>query len=489
VFEYDAKMAAYLRSTGRADVADLADAIAKELRDDDEVIAGPAYYFDQVIEINLSELEPHLNGPFTPDLAVPVSKMKDVVKEKGYPDNVTVGLIGSCTNSSYEDIDRAASLAKQVVVKGLKAKAQFTITPGSEQVRATIEQNGQLEALQAMGGVILANACGPCIGMWKRMDIKIGDRNSIVTSFNRNFAKRNDGNPETYAFVASPELTTALAIAGSLSFNPLTDTLTNESGEQVKLDSPSGDELPKNGFTGSDSGFIPPAVDGSAVEVKVSPTSDRLQLLAPFEPWDGNDFEDMPVLLKAKGKCTTDHISMAGPWLKYRGHLDNISNNMFIGAINAYSGEAGKVKNVFNGEVKSVPEVAREYKAKGVSWVVVGDENYGEGSSREHAALEPRFLGGKAIIVKSFARIHETNLKKQGMLPLTFANPADYDKIKEDDRVSLKGLKDFAPGKPFTLIVKHDDGTTDEIPLNHTFNERQFEWFKAGSALNLIARG
>lgn len=488
VFPYDAKMAAYLTSTGREDVARIADELCHELNDDPEVVKDPAKYFDQVIEINLTELEPHVNGPFTPDLAWPISKLKEAVKEKGYPDKISVALIGSCTNSSYEDIDRSASLAKQAVAKGLKTKAQFTITPGSEQVRATIERDGQLKQLEDIGGVILANACGPCIGMWKRMDMKMGEKNTIVTSFNRNFAKRNDGNPETLAFVASPEITTAFAIAGSLSFNPLTDELVNEKGEKVKLDPPTGIELPTKGFDGGESGYIAPAEDGAKVEVKVSPSSDRLQLLVPFAPWEGKDLEDMTVLLKAKGKCTTDHISMAGPWLKYRGHLDNISNNMFIGAINAYSGEAGKVKNFFTGETKSVPEVARDYKARGQNWVVVGDENYGEGSSREHAALEPRFLGGRVIIVKSFARIHETNLKKQGMLPLTFANPADYDKIREDDKVSLKGLTEFAPGKQVTLIVKHSDGKTDEIKLNHTFNERQFDWFRAGSALNLIAK-
>lgn len=488
VFPYDAKMAAYLTSTGREDVARIADELCHELNDDPEVVKDPAKYFDQVIEINLTELEPHVNGPFTPDLAWPISKLKEAVKEKGYPDKISVALIGSCTNSSYEDIDRSASLAKQAVAKGLKTKAQFTITPGSEQVRATIERDGQLKQLEDIGGVILANACGPCIGMWKRMDMKMGEKNTIVTSFNRNFAKRNDGNPETLAFVASPEITTAFAIAGSLSFNPLTDELVNEKGEKVKLDPPTGIELPTKGFDGGESGYIAPAEDGAKVEVKVSPSSDRLQLLVPFAPWEGKDLEDMTVLLKAKGKCTTDHISMAGPWLKYRGHLDNISNNMFIGAINAYSGEAGKVKNFFTGETKSVPEVARDYKARGQNWVVVGDENYGEGSSREHAALEPRFLGGRVIIVKSFARIHETNLKKQGMLPLTFANPADYDKIREDDKVSLKGLTEFAPGKQVTLIVKHSEGKTDEIKLNHTFNERQFDWFRAGSALNLIAK-
>lgn len=487
VFAFDEKMASYLRATNRADVAALAEGLADVLQDDDDVAVNPEKYFDQIIEIDLDTLEPHINGPLTPDLAWPISKMKEAVQEKGYPDKISVALIGSCTNSSYEDIDRAASIAKLAKENGLKSKAQFTITPGSEKVRATIERDGQLKALEDIGGVILANACGPCIGMWKRMDIKTGEKNTIVTSFNRNFAKRNDGNPETMAFVASPEITTALAIAGSLSFNPLTDTLTNEKGEQVKLVAPVGEELPVSGFAEGAEGFIPPAEDGSRVEVIVSPSSDRLQLLEPFKPWDGNDLEDMAILLKAKGKCTTDHISMAGPWLKYRGHLDNISNNLFLGAINYYTGEAGKVKNIFTGEYKSTPEVAREYKAKGQPWVVIGDENYGEGSSREHAALEPRHLGGRAIIVKSFARIHETNLKKQGMLPLTFADPSDYDKIREDDIVSLKGLKDFSPEKQLTLVIKHKDGTSEEIKLNHTFNERQFEWFKAGSALNLIA--
>ncbi len=488
VFPFDEKMAAYLRITNRADVTALAEGLADVLVADKEVYENPEKYFDQVIEINLSELEPHLNGPFTPDKAVPISKMKEAVIENNYPDKLSVALIGSCTNSSYEDIDRAASIAKQALSKGLKAKSQFTITPGSEQVRATIERDGQLKTLSDFGGVILANACGPCIGMWKRMDIKTGDRNTIVTSFSRNFAKRNDGNPETLAFVASPELTTALAIAGSVSFNPVTDELVNEKGEKVKLDPPKGEELPPRGFDRGEEGFVPPAKDGSSVNVIVDPKSERLQLLKPFEPWNGKDYVDLPVLLKAKGKCTTDHISMAGPWLRFRGHLDNISNNMFIGAINAYTGEAGKVKNVFTGEYKSTPEVAREYKAKGQGWAVVGDENYGEGSSREHAAMEPRFLGGKAIIVKSFARIHETNLKKQGMLPLTFANPADYDKIQEDDKVSILGLTDLTPEKQLTLVIKHIDGSEDKAMLNHTFNKAQIKWFKAGSALNLIAQ-
>jgi aconitate hydratase len=486
VFPFDERMAAYLRITNRADVAALAESNADELCADEDVLKNPDKFYDQVIEINLSELEPHLNGPFTPDKAWPISKMKEAVKENNYPDNIKVALIGSCTNSSYEDIDRATSIAKQALEKGLKAKSQFTITPGSEQVRATIERDGHLSTLTDFGGLILANACGPCIGMWKRMDIKTGERNTIVTSFNRNFAKRNDGNPETLAFVASPELTTALAIAGRLSFNPLTDELENEKGEKVKLDPPTGEELPPKGFDKGESGYIPPAKEGADVEVVVKPDSERLQLLEPFEPWDEKDFEDLPVLLKAKGKCTTDHISMAGPWLRYRGHLDNISNNMFLGAINIFTGDAGKTKNIFTDEYKSVPEVARAYKKYRHGWVVIGDENYGEGSSREHAAMEPRFLGGKAIIVRSFARIHETNLKKQGMLPLTFADPKDYDKIQEEDKITLK-ISDLAPEKPVKMIMKHKDGSIDEALLNHTMNEAQIKWFKAGSALNLIA--
>ncbi len=488
VFPFDEKMSAYLRITNRADVAALAEGLQDELSADKEVLENPEKFFDQVIELNLSELEPHLNGPFTPDKAWPISKMKEAVKENNYPDTIKVALIGSCTNSSYEDIDRSASIARQAMAKGLKSKSQFTVTPGSEQVRATIERDGQLKTLSDFGGLILANACGPCIGMWKRMDIKTGEKNTIVTSFNRNFAKRNDGNPETLAFVASPELTTALAIAGSLSFNPLTDELENEKGEKVKLDPPTGEELPSKGFDSGENGYIAPAKDGSNVEIKVNPDSERLQLLTPFKPWDGKDLEDLPVLLKAKGKCTTDHISMAGPWLRFRGHLDNISNNMFIGAINYFTGETGKVKNIYTGEYKSVPEAARDYKRHGHDWVVVGDENYGEGSSREHAAMEPRHLGGRAIIVRSFARIHETNLKKQGMLPLTFANPADYDKIKEDDKVSIIGLTELAPNKQLKLIIKHENGSKDEALLNHSMNETQIKWFKAGSALNLIAR-
>lgn len=487
LFPFDKKMASYLRRTKRSDVAELAEANADQLKADPEVYESPEKYYDKVIEIDLTHLEPHINGPFTPDLAWPISKMKEAVKEKGYPDKLSVALIGSCTNSSYEDIDRAANIAKQALRKGLKAKSQFTITPGSEQVRATIERDGQLKTLTRLGGVVLANACGPCIGMWKRMDIESGERNTIVTSFNRNFAKRNDGNPETLAFVASPEITTALAIAGKLTFNPLTDEITNDKGKKVKLNPPEGDELPKNGFKKGKKGFVEPAKNGHKVDVKVSPESKRLQLLEKFIKWNGKDYEDLPLLLKAKGKCTTDHISMAGPWLKYRGHLDNISNNMFLGAINAFTGKPGETKNLFSGEYKQVNEVAREYKADGIGWVVVGDENYGEGSSREHAAMEPRHLGGKAIIVKSFARIHETNLKKQGMLPLTFAHPSDYYKIEEDDKLSITGLTEFAPGKQVKLLIKHKNGKVDEAMLNHTFNKNQIGWFKAGSALNLIA--
>jgi aconitate hydratase len=398
-----------------------------------------------------------------------------------------VALIGSCTNSSYEDIQRSASVARQALGKGLKVRSEFTITPGSEQVRATIERDGLLKALTDIGGVVLANACGPCIGQWKRHDVKRGDRNSIVTSFNRNFAGRNDANPDTHAFVASPEIVTAFALSGKLTFNPMTDALVNEQGELVRLDSPTGDELPRKGFVQGRRGYLAPAKDGSRIRVNVSPKSDRLQVLQAFPAWDGKDIIDLPVLVKAKGKCTTDHISPAGKWLKYRGHLDNISDNMFSGAVNAFSGEPGIGKNVQTAVQKEFSAVAREYKAQGLGWVVVGDENYGEGSSREHAAMEPRWLGGKAIIVKSFARIHETNLKKQGMLPLVFVDPADYDKVREDDRVSITGLTAFAQGVPLGMTLKHGDGSVDECVLNHSFNENQIEWFKAGSALNLIA--
>lgn len=485
-FGYDESMARYLESTGRAEVAALANGIKEHLTGDPEVYANPEQYFDQVIEINLSELEPHLNGPFTPDLATPISKMKEEAAKNNWPTKVEVGLIGSCTNSSYEDISRAASLAKQAVDKGLKPKAEFSITPGSEQVRYTIERDGFIKIFDQIGATVYANACGPCIGMWARVGAEKKEKNTIVHSFNRNFQSRNDGNPNTLAFVASPELTTALAIAGDLTFNPLTDTLTNEKGEQVKLDPPTGDELPKTGFAVEDAGFQAPAEDGSAVQVNVSPESERLQLLAPFASWDGQNITGARVLIKAKGKCTTDHISMAGPWLRYRGHLDNIANNTLIGATNFFNGEQNKVKNHITGEYGEVPAVQRAYKAAGVPTIVVGDMNYGEGSSREHAAMQPRHLGVRAILVKSFARIHETNLKKQGMLALTFANDADYDKIQENDVINFTDLTDFAPEKQLHLELVHDNGTKDIIAVNHTYNAQQIEWFKAGGALNLI---
>jgi aconitate hydratase len=482
VFPFNHRMSQYLRATSRVALAELAEAFAENLKADE----GCAY--DQVIEINLSELEPHINGPFTPDLAWPLSQFAAAVKEKGYPAELKVGLIGSCTNSSYEDMERAASIAKQALAHGLTCKAAFTISPGSEQIRATIQRDGQMEVFTKVGGVVMANACGPCIGQWKRHDVQKGDRNSIITSFNRNFAARADSNPETHAFVASPEIVTALAIAGSLTFNPMTDELLGADGATFKLQPPSGDQLPRKAFDPGANTYQAPAADGSRVSVIVDPASSRLQLLAPFKPWEGTDLTDMPILIKAKGKCTTDHISMAGPWLKFRGHLDNISNNLLIGAINFANGHANTVKNQLTGEYGAVPATARAYKAAGKGWVVIGDENYGEGSSREHAAMEPRFLGGRAIIVKSFARIHETNLKKQGMLPLTFANPADYDKLQEDDRVSILGLTDFQPGVPLTLVAKHKDGGEDRITLNHTYNEQQIGWFKAGSALNLMGQ-
>lgn len=486
IFGYDVKMADYLRGTDRADVATLADAVAHHLTGDAEVYANPELYFDQVIEINLSELEPHINGPFTPDLAWPLSKFAAAVKEGGWPAKLEVGLIGSCTNSSYEDISRAASIAQQAIDKGLIAKAEYTITPGSEQVRYTVDRDGYLKIFEQMGGVVLANACGPCIGQWARHGAEKQEKNSIITSFNRNFAKRADGNPNTHSFVASPEMVTAFAIAGDLTFNPMTDTLTNNKGEQVKLDEPQGIELPIKGFAVEDAGFQAPAADGSAVQVLVSETSDRLQLLAPFSAWEGSDIKGLKLLIKAKGKCTTDHISMAGPWLKFRGHLDNISNNMLIGAINFFNEKADTVKNQLTGEYGAVPATQRAYKAAGIGTIVVGDENYGEGSSREHAAMEPRHLGVRAILVKSFARIHETNLKKQGMLALTFANNADYDKVQENDQIDIVGLTSFAPGASLTVVLNHADGTKDEFSVNHTYNQQQIEWFKAGGALNII---
>lgn len=487
-FGYDDSMERYLRATGRAEIADMANGIREHLTADADVYANPEKYFDQVIEINLSELEPHLNGPFTPDLATPVSKMKEAAAANGWPTKVEVGLIGSCTNSSYEDISRAVSLARQVADKNLKTKAEFTITPGSEQVRYTIERDGFLDVFDKIGATVFANACGPCIGMWDRMGAEKQEKNTIVHSFNRNFAKRADGNPNTFAFVASPELVTALAIAGDLTFNPLTDTLVNENGEQVKLDPPSGDELPAKGFDVEDAGYQAPAADGSSVQVKVSPTSNRLQLLDPFAAWEGTDLKGMRLLIKAKGKCTTDHISMAGPWLKFRGHLDNISNNLLIGAINAFNDKANEVRNQLSGEYGAVPATQRAYKAAGIGTLVVGDENYGEGSSREHAAMQPRHLGVRAVLVKSFARIHETNLKKQGMLALTFANKEDYDKIRENDTIDIIGLTSFAPGQPLQVVLHHEDGSSDTIVVNHSYNEQQIEWFKAGGALNIIRR-
>jgi len=486
IFAYDKKMKIYLEGTERADIAAEADKVAKYLRADDEVYADPAKYFDQLIEIDLSTLEPHINGPFTPDAAWPISQFAKAVKEKGWPEKLDVGLIGSCTNSSYEDITRAASIAQQATTKKLKAKSEFTITPGSELIRFTTERDGLLKIFDEMGGVVLANACGPCIGQWARHTSDPTKKNSIITSFNRNFAKRNDGNPNTHAFVASPEIVTALAIAGHLSFNPLTDTLTNEEGKQVKLDEPKGIEMPVKGFAVEDAGYEAPAEDGDKVQVKVDVKSDRLQLLDPFPAWDGKDLKGLKLLIKAKGKCTTDHISMAGPWLKYRGHLDNISNNMLIGANNFFNEQTNKVKNQLTGEYGEVPATARAYKAKGIGSIVVGDENYGEGSSREHAAMEPRFLGVRVILVKSFARIHETNLKKQGMLALTFANPADYNKVQEDDSIDIIGLEKFTPGVALTIVLNHKDGSKDEIKANHTYNEGQIGWFIAGSALNLI---
>lgn len=487
-FGYDDSMERYLRATGRADVADLANGVREHLTADSECYANPELYFDQVIELNLSELEPHINGPFTPDLATPISKMKEVAAAHGWPTKIEVGLIGSCTNSSYEDISRAASLAKQVADKNIKTKAEFTITPGSELVRYTIERDGFIDTFHKIGATVFANACGPCIGMWTRMGAEKKEKNSIIHSFNRNFAARQDGNPNTHAFVASPEITTAIAISGRLDFNPLTDTLTNENGEQVKLDEPTGMELPSKGFAVEDAGYQAPAADGSGVQVNVSPTSSRLQLLDPFSAWEGKDLMGLRLLIKAKGKCTTDHISMAGPWLKFRGHLDNISNNMLIGAINAFNDKANSVKNQLNGSYDEVPKVQRMYKAAGEFSIVVGEENYGEGSSREHAAMEPRHLGVRAVLVKSFARIHETNLKKQGMLALTFANKEDYDLIQEDDKFNLLGLTDFKPGKALRLVINHKNGTTDTINCNHTYNEQQIEWFKAGGALNIIRK-
>ena len=485
-FGYDESMDRYLRATGRADVADLANGIREHLTADDEVYANPEAYFDQVIEIDLSTLEPHLNGPFTPDLATPISKMREVAEANGWPTNIEVGLIGSCTNSSYEDISRAASIARQAVDLGIDAKGKLNITPGSEQVRYTIERDGLIGTFEEMGGSVFANACGPCIGQWAREGAEKKEKNSIVHSFNRNFAKRADGNPNTHAFVGSPELVTAITIAGDLGFNPMTDSLSGMDGHPVKLIEPMGDELPNRGFDVEDPGYLAPAEDGSGVNVVVQEASERLQLLTPFEPWDGTNITGAKLLIKAQGKCTTDHISMAGPWLRFRGHLDNIANNTLTGAVNAFNGETNNVQNQLDGSSGEVPAVQRAYKAAGVPTVVVGDHNYGEGSSREHAAMQPRHLGVRAVLVKSFARIHETNLKKQGMLGLTFANESDYDLILEGDTINFLDLDQFAPGKPLTLEFVHADGTKDEVMANHTYNDQQIAWFRAGSALNLI---
>ncbi|MBK8044264.1 MAG: aconitate hydratase [Haliscomenobacter sp.] len=485
-FGYDESMSRYLRATGRAEIAGLADGIRQHLTGDPECYASPEKYFDQVVEIDLNTLEPHINGPYTPDLAWPISKFAQAVRENGYPQKLEVGLIGSCTNSSYEDLDRAASVARQAKAKKLKAKAEFTVTPGSEQIRYTVERDGQLAVFEEIGGVVMANACGPCIGQWARHTDDPNRANSIITSFNRNFSKRNDGNPQTRSFVASPEIVTAMAIAGDLTFNPLTDTLVNEEGQAVKLDPPSGVELPSKGFAVEDAGFVAPAIDSFAIEVHVAPDSNRLQLLDPFKPITAEQLSGMRILIKAKGKCTTDHISMAGPWLEFRGHLENISKNTFISAINAFNGEMNLVLNYVENKYLAVPDSGIAYRNAGIGTVVFGEENYGEGSSREHAAMQPRFLGVKAVVVKSFARIHETNLKKQGMLALTFVHPEDYDKIRQDDTISILGFESMTPGVPLQVELHHADGTTDRFDVAHTYNEQQIEWVRAGSALNKI---
>ena len=489
LFPFDESMARYLSATGRTEVAVAAESVAAHLQADPEVYVDPSHYYDQVIEIDLSALEPYVNGPFTPDRAFPISQFAAAIKENDFPEKLDVGLIGSCTNSSYEDLDRAASLANQAVAKHLKVKSDFTVTPGSEQVRYTVERDGQLSAFRDMGGVVLANACGPCIGQWARHGAENQGKNSIITSFNRNFAKRNDGNPNTHAFVASPEIVTAFAIAGRLTFNPVTDSLINEYGDLVRLDPPEGEELPANGFDVRDPGYVEPSSDGKRITIHVSPDSKRLQLLTPFPKWDGEDMTSLYLLIKAKGKCTTDHISMAGPWLKYRGHLNNISNNMLIGATNSFNNRVNQVENLLSGQTGEIPSIARAYKKAGIGTIIVGDENYGEGSSREHAAMEPRHLGVRAVLVKSFARIHETNLKKQGILALTFENKSDYDKIREDDKFDIIGLNHFIPEKCLKVFLHHSDGATESITVLHTFSEKQIGWFKAGSALNLIAAG
>jgi aconitate hydratase len=486
LFGYDDKMAEYLRATGRSEVAESADNMAVDLTGDPVVYSRPDLYFDQVIGIDLSTLEPHINGPFTPDRAWKLSEFSRAVRENGYPSKLEVGLIGSCTNSSYEDITRAASIAKQAMEKGLMARSQFTITPGSEQVRYTIERDGLLKIFEAIGGLVLANACGPCIGQWARHNAEKKEKNSILTSFNRNFPKRNDGNPNTHAFVSSPEIVTALAIAGDLTFNPVTDYLINDKGQKVKFDEPSGTEQPEKGFAFEDNGYVPPAEEGSKVDVIVKPDSERLQILKPFDPWNGKDLEKMRLLIKVRGTCTTDHISMAGPWLRYRGHLDNISNNLMIGAVNFYNDQTNSIKNLLTGKYEPVPDAAKSYKKAGTDTIIVGDENYGEGSSREHAAMEPRHLGVRVILARSFARIHETNLKKQGMLALTFSNKEDYNKILEDDLISVKGLVEFSQGKSLKIVLNHSDGSIDEFPATHSYSVKQIDWFRAGSALNLI---
>jgi len=486
LFGYDASMARYLQATERADVAELANGVAEYLTGDAECYASPEKYFDEVVEIDLSTLEPHINGPYTPDLAWPISEFAQAVKDQDYPEKLEVGLIGSCTNSSYEDLTRAASLAEQAAQNNIKVKSEFTVTPGSEQIRYTVERDGVLDAFEKIGGVVLANACGPCIGQWARHSDDPDRKNSIITSFNRNFSKRNDGNPNTHSFVASPEIVTAMVMSGSLSFNPLTDSLTNEAGEKIKLKPPTGIELPPNGFAVEDAGFQAPAENGSGIDITVDPASNRIQLLTPFEPLTEDDLTEMRVLIKAKGKCTTDHISMAGPWLKYRGHLENISNNCFIGAINYFNGDANNVLNYSTNEYMAVPDSARAYQKAGVGTVVFGEENYGEGSSREHAAMEPRFLGVNVVIVKSFARIHETNLKKQGMLGLTFVNPADYDKVRQDDKVSIEGFGEMQRDRNLVVRLDHADGTSEKFEVAHTFNQLQIDWVRAGSALNKI---
>lgn len=488
LFGYDQKMSEYLRGTNRKAVAEEADKIKEFLTGDPEVYTNPEQYFDQVIEINLSELEPHVNGPFTPDLATPVSKFAEEVRKNDWPEKLEVGLIGSCTNSSYEDLTRAASVAQQAVDKKLKVKSEFTITPGSEQVRFTAERDGLLDTFEKIGGVVLANACGPCIGQWARHGAEQKEKNSIMTSFNRNFAKRNDGNPNTHGFVASPEIVTAFSIAGNLTFNPMKDKLINEAGEEILLEEPKGIEMPLKGYDVKDNGYQAPASNGNEIEVIVKPDSERLQLLSPFAAWNGKDFEGLKLLIKAKGKCTTDHISMAGPWLRYRGHLENISKNLLMGAVNYFNNETNKVMNQTTKEYVSVYDAANQYKMDGTGSIVVGDENYGEGSSREHAAMEPRFMAVKAVLVRSFARIHETNLKKQGVLAITFANKDDYERIREDDLIDITGLDTFAPDKPLKVVLHHSDGTKESFEVKHSYNQNQIEWFKAGSALNLIKK-